>query len=217
LISSIIKNNVCADCGSKDPSWVSLNLGVIICINCSGVHRQLGPNISKVRSLKLDNLTNVVLKLFSGLSTEGVNSIWEGYIEQTPSLKPNLESSKEKRAEWVRLKYVDRAIVRRLREEDHIGVLCKALEEKDFLKVLHVLVYTKKNLNEEYIIEGRKQTVLHYACAKSCVELVELLIRNGCNVQAEDQDKCKPIDRALLANNVEIVEHLHGNVKGFEV
>jgi len=42
LITLIIKNNVCADCGAKDPSWISLNLGVIICINCSGAHRQFG-------------------------------------------------------------------------------------------------------------------------------------------------------------------------------
>jgi len=68
--------------------------------------------------------------------------------------------------------------------------------------LLHILVYTKKNLNEKYIIEGRKQTVLHYACAKSSVELVELLVRNGCDVQAEDEDSCKPIERALLSNNV---------------
>jgi len=42
LINEIIKSNVCADCDAKDPSWVSLNLGVIICINCSGAHRQFG-------------------------------------------------------------------------------------------------------------------------------------------------------------------------------
>ena len=32
-------NPFCADCGRKDPDWVSLNLGCLICIECSGVHR----------------------------------------------------------------------------------------------------------------------------------------------------------------------------------
>ena len=47
-------NRLCADCGSPDPDWASLNLGILICIECSGVHRQLGVHISKVRSCTLD-------------------------------------------------------------------------------------------------------------------------------------------------------------------
>lgn len=42
LISQIIEENLCADCNTKAPSWLSLNLGTIICIECSGVHRRLG-------------------------------------------------------------------------------------------------------------------------------------------------------------------------------
>lgn len=37
-----------------DPDWASLNLGALICIECSGIHRKLGTHISKVRSLGLD-------------------------------------------------------------------------------------------------------------------------------------------------------------------
>lgn len=37
-----------------DPEWASINLGVLMCIECSGIHRNLGSHISKVRSLDLD-------------------------------------------------------------------------------------------------------------------------------------------------------------------
>ena len=45
----------CADCGSGiKTEWVSINIGIILCIECSGIHRSLGTHISKVRSLTLD-------------------------------------------------------------------------------------------------------------------------------------------------------------------
>jgi len=47
-------NPTCADCGNADPTWASINLGVMVCIQCSGIHRSLGVHISKVRSVDLD-------------------------------------------------------------------------------------------------------------------------------------------------------------------
>lgn len=38
-----------------DPSWASLNLGVLVCIECSGIHRNLGTHLSRIRSLDLDD------------------------------------------------------------------------------------------------------------------------------------------------------------------
>ena len=37
------------------PDWASENLGIFLCVDCSGKHRSLGKQISFVRSLRLDN------------------------------------------------------------------------------------------------------------------------------------------------------------------
>uniref|UniRef100_A0A3Q2YZB3 ArfGAP with RhoGAP domain, ankyrin repeat and PH domain 1 n=1 Tax=Hippocampus comes TaxID=109280 RepID=A0A3Q2YZB3_HIPCM len=47
-------NSSCADCSAPKPEWAAINLCVVICKRCAGEHRGLGPNISKVRSLKMD-------------------------------------------------------------------------------------------------------------------------------------------------------------------
>lgn len=81
-IRSTAGNHSCADCGApselmvmrlnglnknasnfiqvhslcySDPDWASLNLGILICIECSGIHRNLGTHLTRVRSLDLDD------------------------------------------------------------------------------------------------------------------------------------------------------------------
>jgi stromal membrane-associated protein len=59
------ENKKCADCRKKgkrnsltrDPRWAAWNLGLFVCIQCSGVHRSMGTHISKVKSADLDSWT----------------------------------------------------------------------------------------------------------------------------------------------------------------
>lgn len=62
----MVGNDRCADCGAPDPDWASLNLGVLVCIECSGVHRNLGVHISKVQlDHVFENLTKAFEILFA--------------------------------------------------------------------------------------------------------------------------------------------------------
>ncbi|KAJ0045231.1 hypothetical protein Pint_05310 [Pistacia integerrima] len=56
VLRRVCGNDKCADCGASEPDWASLNLGVLVCIECSGVHRNLGVHISKVKSILLPDL-----------------------------------------------------------------------------------------------------------------------------------------------------------------
>lgn len=40
-----------------DPTWLSTNLGILTCIECSGIHRELGVHYSRIQSLTLDFLS----------------------------------------------------------------------------------------------------------------------------------------------------------------
>ncbi|PHH75202.1 hypothetical protein CDD82_4544 [Ophiocordyceps australis] len=102
----------CADCGSGSKvEWVSINLGIVLCIECSGIHRSLGTHISKVRSLTLDikSFTIDIVEVLLLIGNRVSNMIWEARLE--PVKKPGPLASREQRLKFITAKYVERAFV----------------------------------------------------------------------------------------------------------
>ena len=54
-IVSLDENSKCFDCGTQKPKWSSINNGIFLCLKCAGIHRNLGLNISVIRSLQIDS------------------------------------------------------------------------------------------------------------------------------------------------------------------
>ncbi|KAH0743073.1 hypothetical protein KY290_031066 [Solanum tuberosum] len=86
ILREVPGNDKWSDCGASEPDWASLNLGILICIECSGIHQNLGVHISKVRSITLDVRVwePTILDLFRTLGNYYCNSMWEKLL-QLPS------------------------------------------------------------------------------------------------------------------------------------
>eukprot|EP00958_Prasinococcus_capsulatus_P027300 scaffold5363_cov400-Prasinococcus_capsulatus_cf.AAC.9 len=100
-------NGQCAECGAKAAEWASINLAVVLCIQCSGIHRnlglyhldpstgqrrdinacfvpvRLGVHVSKVRSMTLDteSWTDSLKQVFNKVGNSFANSVWEATYE----------------------------------------------------------------------------------------------------------------------------------------
>ncbi|CBX96223.1 hypothetical protein IAQ61_001401 [Plenodomus lingam] len=93
-------NKTCADCKrNKHPRWASWNLGVFICIRCSGIHRGMGTHISKVKSVDLDTWTDEQLQSVLKWGNARANKYWES------KLAPGHVPSEAKIENFIRTKY----------------------------------------------------------------------------------------------------------------
>ncbi|KAF6384313.1 ArfGAP with coiled-coil, ankyrin repeat and PH domains 2 [Rhinolophus ferrumequinum] len=133
-VQCIPGNASCCDCGLADPRWASINLGITLCIECSGIHRSLGVHFSKVRSLTLDTWEPELLKLMCELGNDVINRVYEAKVEKMGIKKPQPGQRQEKeayiRAKYVERKFVDKYSISSSTPEQEKKIVSKSCEEK---------------------------------------------------------------------------------------
>ncbi|KAA3482816.1 ADP-ribosylation factor GTPase-activating protein AGD3-like [Gossypium australe] len=176
VLRRVCGNDKCADCGAPEPDWASLNLGVLLCIECSGVHRNLGVHISKVRSLTLDVKVwdPSVISLFQSLGNTFANSVWEEllhsrnafHVDLTPSFsksdkpqlllmgKPCHSDSISVKEKFIHAKYAEKLFVCKPKDEQHPQSVAQQIWEgvraNDKKAVYRYIVNCEVDLNAVY-------------------------------------------------------------------
>ncbi|KAM6100952.1 LOW QUALITY PROTEIN: arf-GAP with GTPase, ANK repeat and PH domain-containing protein 2 [Pterocles gutturalis] len=179
-------NSLCVDCGAPNPTWASLNLGALICIECSGIHRNLGTHLSRVRSLDLDDWPRELTLVLTSIGNATANSIWEKNPQGC--CKPTPESSREERESWIRAKYEQRLFLAPLPAgEAPLGErLFRAVQERDLEAVLLLLAHSQKEQLNVSPGDADQRTALHVACDMALVVITQLLVWYGADVRARD-------------------------------
>nr|KAF6404479.1 ArfGAP with SH3 domain, ankyrin repeat and PH domain 1 [Rousettus aegyptiacus] len=183
-------NDVCCDCGSSEPTWLSTNLGILTCIECSGIHREMGVHVSRIQSLELDKLGTSELLLAKNVGNNSFNDIMEANLP-SPSPKPTPSSDMAVRKEYITAKYVDHRFSRKTCSSSSakLSALLEAIRSRDLLAL--VQVYTEGvELMEPLLEPGQElgETALHLAVRtadQTSLHLVDFLVQNCGNLDKQ--------------------------------
>ncbi|XP_036935831.1 arf-GAP with SH3 domain, ANK repeat and PH domain-containing protein 1 isoform X5 [Acanthopagrus latus] len=185
-------NEVCCDCGAADPKWLSTNLGILTCIECSGIHREMGVHISRIQSMELDKLGTSELLLAKNVGNSSFNEIMEGNLS-SPSPKPTPSSDMTVRKEFINAKYVDHKYARKTCTSAAAKMieLFEAVQSRDLLALIQVYaegVELMEPLPEVGPEAG--ETALHYSVRtadQTSLHLVDFLVQNSGNLDKQTE------------------------------
>ena len=209
LLDQLINKNICADCGIKKPTWLSTNWLTLICIDCSAIHRSLGAQISKIKSLQLDNINIDLLEFLSQIKQSDINKMIEKNMKKKEKIKVN--STNNEKEKFITEKYKEKKFMQNF-DQININVIFDDIEKDNILEVYSFLKNGNYDINELYEIKGEKYTLVHHASKYGKLKILKLLYFLGADILVEDSKGLKPIDYANTNNKKEINEFLTKNL-----
>ncbi|CAF0953229.1 unnamed protein product [Brachionus calyciflorus] len=215
--------NECADCGSTNAQWASLNHGVVICDSCCLCHRTLGRSISVIKSLKKSYWPQSLMDTLYELVRSNSNNIWEaGLYNTTDSTntlrhlnltsknikKPSHKDSHSIRLNFIKMKYENLAFISRGKYssiEELNQQLIQCLKTSNYEKTLRIL---SQGADGNYRCQETGNQCLHQAVLNNQLGQIEILCLYGADLTGLDRNGQTPLDLARQLNNQQISDRL---------
>ncbi|XP_023851555.1 arf-GAP with SH3 domain, ANK repeat and PH domain-containing protein 1 [Salvelinus sp. IW2-2015] len=206
-------NNMCCDCGAPDPTWISTNLGILTCIECSGIHREMGVHYSRIKSLSLDKLGTSELMLAKNMGNSGFNEIVEANV-LSPSLKPTAESDMMVRKDFILCKYMECQFAQH--SSSSFSTLRRNLQEavcsRDIFSLLQ-LYAVRLDLSQPLAnpVQENGETALHLAILladRTSLHIVDFLVHNCNNLDVQTARGNSALHYCCLHNRTECLKLL---------
>ncbi|NXF60897.1 ASAP1 protein, partial [Ciccaba nigrolineata] len=203
-------NRECCDCSAPDPTWLSINLGILICIECSGIHREMGVHLSRIQSLSLDKLSTSELLLARNIGNSGFNKIMEVNLPSF-SLKPTVHSDMAVRKNFIISKYVEKKYAKRSHAAQCSG-LPEAVKDKDIFSLLQAYA-ENVDLSEPVLapLQEPGETILHLAVLlsdRTSLHIVDFLVQNSGSLAKRTAEGNTPLHYCCSHNKPECVKLL---------
>ncbi|XP_052737732.1 ARF GTPase-activating protein Git isoform X2 [Bicyclus anynana] len=206
---------VCSDCGASDPSWASINRGLLLCAECCSVHRSMGRHISHVKSLRQGTWPPSLLSMVQALTAQNVNSIWEHSLLDTSAPKHLRKKPQPKdplhpiKSEFILAKHLRLAYVLRARRDEPPSELGRQLHSAVRSASLDTAMrLLAQGADPNYYNQEKGSTCLHVACRAGQPAQAELLVSWGADPTARDSGGNSPSDCARQGGHSELGERL---------
>uniref|UniRef100_A0AAQ4P880 ArfGAP with SH3 domain, ankyrin repeat and PH domain 2a n=1 Tax=Gasterosteus aculeatus aculeatus TaxID=481459 RepID=A0AAQ4P880_GASAC len=190
---------------SSNPTWLSTNLGILTCIECSGIHRELGVHYFRIQSLTLDVLSTSKLLLAKNVGNAGFNEIMEAGLITRPSPPKDFITAKYTEKRFARKKCPDAT--------SRLHTLCDAVKARDIFSLIQVYAEGVDLMEPIPLANGHEQgeTALHLAVRlvdRTSLHIVDFLTQNSLNLDKQTAKGSSALHYCCLTDNSECLKLL---------